>query len=144
MKAAIAVAAGLAVVAAAAGGYFVGTRQSPATEGAKASAAPAGEAKPARKLLYYRNPMGLPDTSPTPKKDSMGMDYIAVYEGEEPAAPGGELKIPMDRVQKLGVRTQPAERRALDHVVRASGRVEVNERLLATIAPKFEGYVERS
>ena len=27
--------------------------------------------------------MGLPDTSPAPKKDSMGMDYIAVYEGED-------------------------------------------------------------
>ena len=27
------------------------------------------------KILYYRNPMGLPDTSPVPKKDSMGMDW---------------------------------------------------------------------
>jgi Cu(I)/Ag(I) efflux system membrane fusion protein len=27
--------------------------------------------------------MGLPDTSPIPKKDWMGMDYIPVYEGEE-------------------------------------------------------------
>ncbi|MDH8096071.1 hypothetical protein QIG34_27340, partial [Klebsiella pneumoniae] len=36
-----------------------------------------------RKILYYRNPMGLPDTSPIPKKDSMGMDYIPVYEGDE-------------------------------------------------------------
>jgi hypothetical protein len=43
-------------------------------------------AKKPRKLLYYRNPMGLPDTSPVPKKDSMGMDYIAVYEGEDDAA----------------------------------------------------------
>jgi membrane fusion protein, copper/silver efflux system len=31
-----------------------------------------------RKILYYRNPMGLPDTSPVPKKDWMGMDYIPV------------------------------------------------------------------
>ena len=36
-----------------------------------------------RKILFYRNPMGLPDTSPTPKKDWMGMDYIPVYEGED-------------------------------------------------------------
>jgi len=36
-----------------------------------------------RKVKYYRNPMGLPDTSPAPKKDSMGMDYIPVYEGED-------------------------------------------------------------
>ena len=37
----------------------------------------------ARKIKFYRNPMGLPDTSPTPKKDSMGMDYIPVYTGED-------------------------------------------------------------
>ena len=46
----------------------------PATE-------PAPSADAERSILYYRNPMGLPDTSPVPKKDSMGMDYIAVYEG---------------------------------------------------------------
>lgn len=34
------------------------------------------------KILYYRNPMGGSDTSPTPKKDAMGMDYIPVYEGD--------------------------------------------------------------
>ena len=36
-----------------------------------------------RKILYYRNLMGLPDTSSVPKKDSMGMDYIPVFEAEE-------------------------------------------------------------
>ena len=36
-----------------------------------------------RKIKYYRNPMGLPDISPVPKKDSMGMDYIPVYEGDD-------------------------------------------------------------
>ena len=44
---------------------------------------PAAIAAEQGKILYYRNPMGLPDTSPTPKKDSMGMDYIPVYESEE-------------------------------------------------------------
>lgn len=40
-----------------------------------------------RKILYYRNPMGQPDTSPVPKKDSMGMDYIPVYADEVNAQP---------------------------------------------------------
>ena len=31
-----------------------------------------------KRVRYYRNPMGLPDTSPVPKKDSMGMDYMPV------------------------------------------------------------------
>ena len=145
MKGALAVAVGIVVVAAAAGGYYLGTRQGPAPAASSpAAASGAGaEAKKEKKLLYYRNPMGLPDTSPVPKKDSMGMDYIAVYEGEEPAAGGSELKISPDRVQKLGVRTQLAEMRTLDRVVRAAGRVEVDERRLATISPKFEGYVEK-
>ncbi len=43
----------------------------------------AGEASTNRKILYYRNPMGLPDISKLPKKDAMGMDYIPVYEGED-------------------------------------------------------------
>jgi Cu(I)/Ag(I) efflux system membrane fusion protein len=35
------------------------------------------------KILYYRDPMGKPEYSAEPKKDSMGMDYIPVYEGGE-------------------------------------------------------------
>lgn len=46
------------------------------------------------KILFYRNPMGLPDTSPVPKKDSMGMDYIPVYEEASGAqASTGEPKV---------------------------------------------------
>src|SRR3954451_10709875 len=42
--------------------------------------APPAAAQPGeRKVLYYRYPMGAPDTSPVPKKDPMGMDYIPVY-----------------------------------------------------------------
>jgi multidrug efflux pump subunit AcrA (membrane-fusion protein) len=55
---------------------------------AQGAAAPASHAEPTQaskvkgRILYYRNPMGLPDTSPVPKKDSMGMEYIPVYENE--------------------------------------------------------------
>jgi RND family efflux transporter MFP subunit len=133
------------------GGYFFGMRNhgagSAAAVGA-ATSAPAGNeqvTKPARKLLYYRNPMGLPDTSSSPKKDPMGMDYIAVYEGgadEEPATTG-QVVISTQKVQKLGVRVEAAQLRVLDKLVRAAGRVEPDERRLFTIASKFEGYVER-
>jgi len=132
----------LAALAAAGGaGYWYGTRAVPGTHETTATAG-IEPAKGGRKVLYYRNPMGLPDTSPTPKKDSMGMDYIAVYEGEEEDK-GGALKLNTAKVQRLGVRSVPAERRAVDAVVRATGRVEVDERRLATITPKFEGYVEK-
>jgi len=148
MKSAIVAGIVVVAVAAASGGYFLGRQGSGGVQGHAATAggaatAAAGAEKKERKILYYRNPMGLPDTSPVPKKDPMGMDYIAVYEGEEPAGSASELKISTDRLQKLGVRTQAAELRSLDRTVRAAGRVEVDERLLATVAPKFEGYVER-
>lgn len=94
-----------------------------------------------RKLLYYRNPMGLPDTSPVPKKDAMGMDYVPVYEGG--AEPEGQLGISLDKVQKLGVKSEAAAMRELHATLRATGRIEVDERRTYTIAPKFEGWVDR-
>lgn len=93
------------------------------------------------RVLYYRNPMGLPDTSPVPKKDSMGMDYVPVYEGDE--APAGTVKIAVDRVQKLGVRTEEASLRELTRTVRAVGTFQADERRLRTVSPKFEGWIQR-
>ena len=37
------------------------------------------------KILYYRNPMNPAVTSPVAMKDSMGMDYVPVYEEAGPA-----------------------------------------------------------
>ena len=131
-----------------AGSYWLGTRSVPATPMHASAEAPTGEAAPKpRKLLYYRNPMGLADTSPTPKKDPMGMDYIAVYEGEDEqtGAPGaaGQIRISTEKVQKLGVRTEAASLRMLGRTVRAAGRVEPDERRVAVVAPRFEGFVEK-
>ncbi|WP_420477184.1 efflux RND transporter periplasmic adaptor subunit [Noviherbaspirillum sp. ST9] len=143
----IAIAAIVAAVFAAGGGYLAGKRK---VDGGVTASAPANghtEAvvKKERKLLYYRNPMGLPDTSPVPKKDPMGMDYIPVYEGEEDAdsSSGNQIKISTEKVQKLGVRTEKAAQRTIDKVVRAAGRIEPDERRVFVISPKFEGYVER-
>ncbi len=106
------------------------------------SASPAAKE---RKLRFYRNPMGLADTSSTPKKDPMGMDYIAVYEGEEEDSPANakQLKFSAEKIQKMGVRTEVAALRVLDKTVHAAGRIEPDERRSFTIAPKFEGYVEK-
>ena len=132
----------IAVFGAAGAGYWLGGQQhAKVGAGAAATAVASAPAADGKKLLYYRNPMGLPDTSPTPKKDSMGMDYIPVYEGEEDG--GGEVKVNPARVQKLGVRTAVVARRDLARQVRAVGRVEVDERRIHAVAPKFEGWIER-
>ncbi len=99
---------------------------------ATASPGPAG----AKRILYYRNPMGLPDTSLAPKKDWMGMDYIPVYEGEE-QEDGKTVK-----VQRSGVRTEPVEARAIVRPVRAIGTVTHDESRLTIVAMRSDGYIE--
>ena len=114
-----------------AGGYWLGTRSTSMARDGVVVVAPAASAPAQRKVLYYRNPMGLADTSPTPKKDPMGMDYVPVYEGEDaskdPASPN-QIRIGTEKIQKLGVRVEAASMRQLGRSVRAAGRVEPDER----------------
>jgi Cu(I)/Ag(I) efflux system membrane fusion protein len=120
-------------------GFWAGSRPHP---GASAPAQTAAPVESARKPLYYGNPMGLPDTSPVPKKDAMGMDYVPVYAGNEVEDPG-VVKVSPERVQTLGVKTALAEERTLEAGVRAVGRVEINERAIYDVAPRFDGWIER-
>lgn len=110
--------------------------------GPQAQAAdPPGAACAGDKVKFYRNPMGAPDTSPMPKKDSMGMDYIPVCESDHDS--DGTVKINLDRVQKLGVRSEVVEERALSRTVRAFATVQYDERKQAVVAPKFGGWIEK-
>jgi membrane fusion protein, copper/silver efflux system len=94
-----------------------------------------------RKVLYYRNPMGLPDTSPVPKKDWMGMDYIPVYEGEE-QDDGKTVKVSLDKIQRSGVRTEKVEPRVVVRPVRAVGAVKHDEARLTIVTMRSDGYIE--
>jgi membrane fusion protein, copper/silver efflux system len=142
--------AAVLIAASLAAGYWWGVNRPAAgvpaaTTGAAASgavaSAPAAAAK--RRILYYRNPMGLPDTSPVPKKDPMGMDYIAVYADEEPASATPLVKLSVDKVQKLGVKTEAVALRDLKNTIRVVATVQANERLLHTVSPKFDGWIQR-
>ncbi len=95
--------------------------------------------KPAK---YYRNPMGTPDTSPVPKKDSMNMDYIPVCEDEAGDSPG-TVKINLDKVQRLGVRSEEVRERPLARTVRAFASIQYDERKQWVVAPKFGGWIEK-
>jgi membrane fusion protein, copper/silver efflux system len=94
----------------------------------------------AKKILFYRNPMGLPDTSPEPKKDWMGMDYIPVYEGEE--EDGDTVRISLGKVQRSGVRTEPAVMRQLSRPIRAPGVAKPDERALYSVSLRADGFIE--
>ncbi|MCW3780415.1 efflux RND transporter periplasmic adaptor subunit [Defluviimonas salinarum] len=93
-----------------------------------------------RRILYYRNPMGLPDTSPVPKKDPMGMDYIPVYEGEVDDA--GTIRVSPGKLQRTGVRTTQAIRGPLAMTVRAPGIVRLDERRLTVVALRADAFLE--
>ena len=97
-----------------------------------------------RKIKYYRNPMGLPDTSPNPKKDSMGMDYVAVYadDGEAPSDPN-TVKVSVEKVQRAGVVSQVAEMRQLADVLHVPGTVQLDESRERSITMRAEGFVEK-
>jgi Cu(I)/Ag(I) efflux system membrane fusion protein len=100
----------------------------------------AAGAKPERTIKYYRNPMGLADTSPTPKKDSMGMDYIPVYEGED--ADDGSVKLSPGKIQRSGAKSEPVARKTIRSVIRVPGTIQLDERRVSVVALRFEGFVE--
>ena len=93
------------------------------------------------KILYYRHPMGAADTSPVPKKDEMGMDYLPVYESEPESS--GQIRISPKKIQKLGVGTETLAKRTLTRSIRALGSIQVDERRVHAVAPKFEGWISR-
>ncbi len=97
---------------------------------------------PGGKVKYYRNPMGTPDTSPVPKKDSMNMDYIPVCEDTTGEAPG-TVKVSLDKVQRLGVRTGEVQQRTLSRTVRAYASLQFDERRQFVVAPKYSGWIEK-
>src|SRR5437868_8241907 len=94
-----------------------------------------------RKIKYYRNPMGLPDTSPTPKKDSMGMDYIPVYEGED--SDDRSIKLSPGKIQRTGVKSEPAAQRAIRTLIRAPGTIQLDERRISVISMRAESWVQK-
>ena len=84
--------------------------------------------------------MGLPDISPVPKKDSMGMDYIPVYEGE--VDDGDTVKVSPGKIQRTGVKTELVGKRQIARNIRAPGVVEIDERRVSVVAPRFDGFID--
>lgn len=107
---------------------------------------PVEEAAPAatdggRTILYYRHPMGLPDTSPVPKQDSMNMDYLPVYADE--ATDAGSVTVSPGKLQRTGVRTSVAVLAPMVMPVRAPGIVELDTRKVSVISLRADAFVEQ-
>lgn len=122
------------------GGLQARTPASQPTTVATASVEQTTVPKSGRRILYYRNPMGAPDTSPVPKKDPMGMDYIPVYADEQDDP--GTVKVSLDKVQRIGVRTEKVTTQPIIQAVRAVGRVEHDETRLTIVTLRTDGFIE--
>ena len=114
-------------------------------EGAPAAAPPAPAAKrKERKIKYWVSPMDPGYVRDKPGKAPCGMDLVPVYEeaGGEAAAPGA-IAVSPTTIQSMGVRTAKVEVRPLSRLTLAVGLVTFNERNLAVITTKVNGWVER-
>ena len=121
------------------------TQSPPAMTGTPPEAKPAeamlAPATGTRKVLYYRNPMGLPDVSSTPKKDSMGMDYVPVFADDEPSRSGPVL-LTSGRIQKSGVRTEVAESRTITAPIHGFGTAAYDESAVQAVSVGIESTID--
>ncbi len=88
--------------------------------------------------LYYRHPHDPNRTSPVPKQDEMGMDYVPVFA----AVAGAEIRISPAVVNNLGVRTATAVRGSLPQRIEVVGYVGFDERRVRQVRARAEGWVE--
>ena len=91
--------------------------------------------------------MNATETSPVPKKDSMGMDFVPVYsdEAEDSAgSPEGLAPVTIDAAKRqlLGLKTVAVTRGPFETSIRTTGRVAADERLIHHVHTRFEAFVE--
>jgi Cu(I)/Ag(I) efflux system membrane fusion protein len=96
-----------------------------------------------REPLFYRNAMNPQVTSPVPAKDSMGMDYVAVYAEDSTAGVPGTVKIDPTVQHNIGLRTAIANEETLSRTIRTVGRVDYDEEKIVRLHPKIEGWIKQ-
>lgn len=101
----------------------------------------AGGAGGERKIKYYKSTMMLGEISQAPRKDSMGMEMVPVYEDE--AADSATISIDPVTMQNMGLRTGTVTKGPLRRTIRTVGAVDFDETALADVTTKFRGWIEK-
>ncbi len=94
-----------------------------------------------RKIKYYQSTMKPGEVSPTPAKDSMGMDMVPVY--GDYATSGSDVHIDAVTVQQMNLKTGLVMRGPVRREIRTYGSVTYDERGLRDITTKYEGWIEK-
>ena len=104
------------------------------------NSAPAQAETGGRKVLYYKSTMMLGEISQTSRKDSMGMDMVPVYEGEEDSA---AITIDPVTMQNMGIRTAPVTQGPVHRTIRTVGRIEFDETAVSEVTTRVPGWIEK-
>ena len=115
-------------------------RKQPGVTTASTNATPSG-ASGERNIKYYKSTMLLGEISPTPRKDSMGMEMVPVYEGE--AQDASIISIDPVTVQNMGIRVGLVTTGPLRRTIRTVGVIDFDETALADVTTKFKGWIEK-
>ena len=95
-----------------------------------------------RKIKYWRAPMDPNYISEKPGKSPMGMDLIPVYEDEQQQESG--IRVDPSFMQNFAVRTVQAKVGSIPVDIRTVGTLDYNQKNLALINTKFEGWIEKA
>lgn len=92
-----------------------------------------------RRILYWYDPMLPQERYPGPGRSSMGMELVPKYADEADEA---GVRVSPGMQQNLGIRLATVEVRDIAPSLRAVGRVELDERLIAEVQTLTPGFVE--
>lgn len=122
-------------------------------QGAGEASAQQPAAKPGeREILFYRNPMDPTITSPVPRKDDMGMDYVPVYadeagnggSGAASANQGAVVTIDPAVQQNMNVVTETVSRRDISQQIRTVGYLDYDQERMVSVTTKYPGFIEKT
>ena len=97
-----------------------------------------------RTILFYRSPMDPNITSPVPRTDEMGMDYVPVYADEAASAQGAVVTIDPAVQQNMNVVTRRVERRDISHEIRTVGSLGYDQERMVSVTTKYPGFIEKA
>ena len=95
------------------------------------------------KIKFYKSTMTPGETSPTPAKDSMGLDMVPVYEEAKGTDNPSTIAVDAATQQNMNLRWSDVVRGPLRKTIRTLGAIDYNETALADVTTKFKGWIEK-
>jgi RND family efflux transporter MFP subunit len=105
-------------------------------------AAGSSKATGERTIKYYKSSMIPGEVHNAPGKDTMGMDLVPVYDGEDSSAQNA-IQIDAVTIQRMNLKTGLVEKGPVSRAIRTVGSVSFNEESQRDITLKYEAWLEK-